>query len=1599
MGVGVASTARGMQSLQRLLNAVEAGSGCSFVLIPPSDSVDLSALSASIPLTIQQVEGDQQISSNTVYVVPPHRVAEIRNGTLEVFPREDAGRGVTSIDHFLNSLAENQGSRSVGVILNGPGSDGLPGLKAIREAGGLTFAESVETTAEDGHKTNSGIADHVLSPEQIAHELTQYLQHLASVSSSRSRQHLEETINASIPEIAEHLLQVTGHNFQHYKTSTLVRRIQRRMQVLKLPDIESYIGFLSDNGDEARTLFRELLIGVTSFFRDPQAFAALAEKVLPKLFQSDASQDRIRIWVPGCATGEEAYTLAMLCREEMDRHRSPREVQIFASDINHDALQHARQGAYSATIQQDLMPERLKRFFEKRGKRYHASKEIRELILFSPHNLISDPPFSRQDLISCRNLLIYLGPHLQKKLVPLFHYALRPSGYLFLGPSESVAAHGELFRGVDSKHRISQRKSTAVNSTATVTHSQQPVAGLRMNRAPADVQETDTMQVMQRIVLDEFAPKSVVVDEDGQVLCASADMQKYLTVAGGRFHNNIIRMARSSLRLGLRTILKQAIETRRRAVHDNLSIRENGTSQRVMITVQPMPALGEATDLFMVVFSDVGLPVERDSSEAAVSSHATSESGFSMLQNSDAMIQQLEQELACVREDLEKSMQDMESANEELKSSNEELLSMNEELQSANEELQSAKEETQAGSNALAEANADLENLLRSTQIATIFLDEQQRIRNFTPAATEIYGLIRADIGRPLSHLMPLIRDMPPLPAVSDISDENPAEDTVVADNGKSFIRRVLPYRTPEGRHKGIVVTFTDVTELQASQQAIAAREQRLAALISSTAEGIYGIDHHGRCTFANAACVRLLGYDSAEQLLGQNVHQLFHHSRSDGSHYPLEDCLIDKACREGLELHVDDEVFWRADGTSFDVEYWSYPLVQDGHSRGCVVTFLDATERRRWQRDLTHRESHLRRVIDNTLGFVGILDVDGTLREANQTALTAAGVTRDDVIGKKFWDCVWWNYTPNSRDWIRSAVQRAATGEIVREDVVVRMVNNSRMIIDFMLTPAPDENGQIEYLIPSGIDITDRKRAEHTLRDSERRLGMALRAGGMAAWEWTPKKSFWTRELYELLQIPLEETPSPEVFFKRVHPEDVAEVKSVWQTAVDRREPYECEFRVSLPDGSWRWVVGVGEVEHDPSDGSLRMYGLNWDSTKDHQAAEALRESERVAQAANISKSQFLANMSHEIRTPMTAVLGYTDLLMAQEQDAQKVQHLQTIKRNGNFLLDIINDILDLSKIEASRMELNAEQFVLHDLIADVQSMMAIRAREKDLSFTVDYEGKIPRLIRSDSKRLKQILVNLTGNAVKFTHSGCVRLKVQYTPGDSPTVQFDIVDTGIGMSDEQQSRLFQPFSQGDSSVARIFGGTGLGLVISQRLAEMLGGSIHCRSEVGDGSTFSFRIPVGNVSDTEMVQPEQFSEVAADAVDGTAVKLGSHVLLVDDRRDVRFLTRHLLSRNGAHVSEAEDGEEAILAVQKILDKNAALDLVLLDMQMPRLDGYQTATRLRQMGFTGPIIALTADAMHGDMKRCLESGCDAYLSKPIDAEALIGLVKKFTGSSR
>jgi two-component system CheB/CheR fusion protein len=837
--VGIGASAGGLEALQAFFERMPVDTGMVFVVIqhldPQHDTMMPELLARHTSMPVRLVARDTPLASNEIFVLPPNAALTIDDCTLRVSRAERIRGRRMPIDAFFRSLAEDQGDDAVGVIFSGTGTDGALGLKAIKEHGGLTLVQVPSSARYDSMPRAaivSGAADHVLPVEEMPARLIEHLRSLATLRGGDGVEGLRGEVERHLGRISTLLRNKTGHDFSRYKRSTLVRRIRRRVTEQQSGSVEEYLEALQREPREIDQLFRDLLIGVTDFFRDPEAFASLARKVVPKLFENKGPDSQVRVWVPGCSTGEEAYSLAILLREHALRLPEPPHILVFATDIDAQALEAARQALYPERIAEQVSAERLDRFFVRHGNLFQISKEIREMCLFSSHNVITDPPFSRLDLVSCRNLLIYLESDLQKKLIPLFHYALRSGGFLFLGPSESVAGWPDLFRILDKRHRIYQCKDVVLRPPVSFPLSDRfrfSAPRPASEGPPPAFGEQGVARAFERVLLESYSPACVLVNERGDVLYFSPRTGKYLEPPGGAPTLRILDLARQGLRLDLRTALHKAMTSRATVTHEDVGFESDGALYRIDLTVRPMFELGEDAGLFMIVFQEQErLRTGTDPAEVReVPAEAT------------GVIHRLETELRITKDHLQATLEELESSNEELISSNEELLSINEELQSANEELQTSKEELQSVNEELEtintelkkkideldRVNSDLINLFQSTRIATLFVGRDLRIKKFTPAATEVFRLIEGDVGRSIADIAPrfaaggLLSDIQTVLRTLAVRERQVRLDERLNEEDAWYILRILPYRTLDNLIDGVVLTFVDITELRLAQE------------------------------------------------------------------------------------------------------------------------------------------------------------------------------------------------------------------------------------------------------------------------------------------------------------------------------------------------------------------------------------------------------------------------------------------------------------------------------------------------------------------------------------------------------------------------------------------------------------------------------------------------------------------------------------------------------------------------------------------------------------------------------------------------------------
>ena len=871
--VGIGASAGGLEALETFLSHMPPDSNIAFVVIqhlsPKHKSIMGSLLAKYTQMKVLEMTDGMKIEPNRVYLNPADKNVVILNGTLQLMTPVRTGAVNLPIDCFFRSMAEDLGEKAVCIILSGTATDGTLGLKAVKGEGGIAMVQDPDSAKYDGMPRSAiatGVVDFIVPVEKIPGELIKYLR-APYIRVPRKARVTDDRFANYVQKVFALIRSATGHDLSHYKQTTIRRRIERRMAVHQIERISDYVKYLQSTPAEVDILFKDMLIGVTNFFRDPEAFEILEKQVLPALLKNRAPDSTIRIWSVGCSTGEEAYSIAMLFSEALARLKQHFNMQIFGSDIDAQAIEHARAGIYPDSIAADASQARLNQFFVKEDNTYRVKKQIRDMIVFAVQNVIKDPPFSKIDLVSCRNLLIYMDAALQKKVLPLCHYTLNPQGILFLGSSESIGEFTDHFKPIDSKWKIFKRKDSFIEKA--IDYPAMPFYRRIKGDDDADKRqpsEADIHNVAEREILDHFAPPGVLVNDKYEIVHFMGQTGRYLETPVGKASFNILKMAREGLRLKLSTALHNVVRQKKTTTCAALRFKYNHEVRVVDLTVKPLTKTGLDQDFMLVMFDDKTPAVKPDRKK-----------GKPVKDDIDPVLGSLERELESTKEHLQTTIEEMETANEELKSTNEELQSVNEELQSTNEELKTSKEELQSTNeelitvntelqnkvDALSQANNDINNLLASTEIGTIFLDTNLNIKRFTPAMTKIFNLIQSDLGRPISDITPQIRYDAIQKDAQEVLKTLAHKEVTARDNsGNWYALRISPYRTTENLIDGIVITFVDITDIRGAEKVL-----RLATVLKDSNDAITVQDFNGHISSWNKGAEHMFGWTEEEAL------------------------------------------------------------------------------------------------------------------------------------------------------------------------------------------------------------------------------------------------------------------------------------------------------------------------------------------------------------------------------------------------------------------------------------------------------------------------------------------------------------------------------------------------------------------------------------------------------------------------------------------------------------------------------------------------------------------------------------------------------------
>ncbi|RLK48776.1 two-component system CheB/CheR fusion protein [Alkalispirillum mobile] len=1458
--VGIGASAGGLDALRALVKALPADTGLTFVvaqhLSPRHESMLTQLLARETALAVRELSDGRQPVADTVYVAPASYDVQLEDGRFRLVEPGRRPGPSPSVDVLLQSLADAYGDRAVAVVLSGTGSDGSSGVRAVKAAGGITFAQDADSAAYDGmplSALSTGCVDRVLPPTQIAAELVRML-----AQENTGHPVADEQSDAEIWRQIQHVVyQASGVDPSAYKERTVRRRLARRMAARGVDETQEYLSLLRNDGKEVDAFYRDLLISVTSFFRDGPAFEALGSQ-LRQYLEKAPEGGTFRAWAPGCATGEEAYSIAMLVDEVLEKlDRKDITAQVFATDLDSLALTKARAGLYEPAVINELSEQRQRRYFTRSGDNYRVTKRLREMLVFARQDLLHDPPFLRMDLISCRNLLIYLTPQVQQRLFSVFAYALRPSGLLFLGKSENLDRDENLFHPLDYRWKIYRRRGgprrarvpaggTGGLGREGVYDEQNRQRVARRNNPPESAELR-----MLRVAAEAYAPPALLLDESLGIHHIFGDLGDYLRIPSGRPDFSVRNIIHNDLRVDITALVARA----KRGEHavSSRRIRIGEGRSPVRMTARPVP--GEGDDpLYLVTF-------DPEAGHRPTATEASDGEPVTGGEEEEQRVAELEDELAATREHLQTVIEELETTNEELQSSNEELQSSNEELQSSNEELETTNEELQSTneelttvndelngkSQELAEAYADLESVKDSLADPLLAVDDKLRIKFYNPATDQVFAIRPEHVGQPISSVEPrlLIPDfearLRDVLRTGELVEAQLSTQLTVTEEGGSnheerrhFLMRIHPCRTEDGDYNGAVLTFFENTAIRRAEGRVRELSRRQQAILDRTPLFITLRDPAGRYLFANRTFLRLLGRE-ADEVVGRTAEEVL-----PGEAVSLLDQHDWQTLRSGQAQEREESLALEAGEPARQFLVERFPLHREDGAMYAVCTMgLDVTERLRdaqWLR--------LQSLALDAIGS-GVAIADATRQDlplvyVNRAFEELSGYPEEEIIGR---NC---RFLQGS-DADPEAVNRISAGLSAQERVSVLLRNcrrdGERFWNRLFLEPVHDEAGALTHYVGVQQDVTEQVEREQALRDSEERLLGAQVLARVAWFEIFPVTGVmdWGDTLWDLLGArPDAFKPSLPAFLRFVHPKDRPTVEAVLTAERGAGDELDLEYRVIRPDQQVAWLQTRGRLVGQGRE--KRLLGLTQETTQRRQAEDALDLARRQAEAANRAKTEFLSNMSHELRTPLNAILGFGQLLQDDQvlpPESAGRTYVDHILNSGWHLLELISEILDLSRIEAGRIGIETGAVSPRDLVNECLPVVANRADAEGIELAADVDAA--PAIMADFTRAKQVLINLLSNAIKYNRpDGWVRVEARQLADDR--VALDVKDSGPGLSEKAQESLFHPFDrlgQEHSSIE----GTGIGLVVSLRLARLMGGDILVESTPGQGSTFTLVLP------------------------------------------------------------------------------------------------------------------------------------------------------------
>ncbi len=1484
--VGIGASAGGLYAIQQLFDHLPSNTGFTFVIVqhlsPDYKSLMPELLAKHTSMKIYTAEDNQTIEPNCIYLNPKSNNLLIKGQKLFLADKSIKPNLNLPIDIFFHTLGNEFKDRAVGIVLSGTGSDGSRGIKTIKEAGGTLYVQDPDTAQFDGMPNSSiytNLVDYILPPAEIAKTLIKTESNRILLSSNENE--VLKSNEVVFYKILDEIHRTFGIDFKQYKKNTLLRRLEKRMNINNHEKLYDYYVYAKNHKKELEHLKQDFLIGVTSFFRDIEAFDIMKNEVIPDICNKKANNETpIRIWVAGCSTGEEVFTLAILFDDYIKMKRLNVDFKIFATDIDEIALEKASIGQFSRNDVSEILKEYIDNYFVKApNNKLAVIKRIREKIVFSQHNLLKDPPFIRMDLISCRNMLIYFENKAQKKVLMNFQFSLNLNGFMLLGSSESLGSQSKFFKTINAKWKIYQNIIETKRLPMQDVDNNYPIFLKNKNLQTSVINKIDFRlkdtpeSIFYKYIGQEFSPAMIFIDNQFNILFVNGDITSRLSIKGGIFENNLLKMVNIDMVPIIRSGIKKAEKEHRDIIIKNVKNKIGDKEYCFDLGFRKLNSGGNVfnetnnfNEVFIVYFSEDKV-IDEDKS-LVLEQSTNNEISKQHIEIMETELKETKTELQNVVEELETSNEELQSSNEELMASNEELQSTNEELQSVNEELYTVNAELQEKNKELSLLNNDINNLLNSTDIGTLFLDIDLRIRKFTPALKKHFNLQPEDIGRTISSFASSFNEKDRKSIITDckttLEHLISIEAEVWDESGKCYLRKTLPFITDDKKIEGVIVAFVDISKNKESEKQLIQSEKRYRHLFNHQINSIAVY----KVIYDNSGNAIDLCYIDAND----NYAQLIHRPKGDfiGKHISAIKPNIIKKHKELFDLYVRvaetghserREYFFNDEEIYHDIQAFSY-------EKGIGVTITE---------DITKRK-----VIENKL-------------------------KQNDIRLKK------------EKNFVDSILETSPNGLYIYNIAKEKYIFSNKQCYDIL---------------------------GYTLDDLEQ---------------------FSKSEIKHLF-----------------HVEDIDAVRECISKVLSGLTNQKIEYRFKHKNGNWIWCYSIiNHFETDEQGNVISIIGSIIDLSEKKAFETQLKTAKQKAEVANVYKNHFLSNMSHEIRTPINGIVGFAELLKSYDlSQEEKEEYVGIIKNSSNQLLLLINDIIDISKIETGELTIDKKPCLVAPTIQNLKISFEDIKRQKERHH-LELVAKIPDeysdlIIETDIARLQQVLSNFIGNAIKFSEKG--KIEFGYEVNEN-TIRFFVSDEGIGIAKEDLGVICERFEQVGNRAPGTNEGTGLGLAISKGIIHLLGGEMHIESEVNKGSIFSFELPLKELNvenlNPDIPIPENKDEILK------SLKL---LIAEDESVNIQYF-KALMATCPCTVIYAKNGKEAV----QLYNGNPDIDIVLMDIKMPIMGGYEAAMQILQKYPDAKIIAQTAYAMDTEIEEFLQSGFIDHIAKPIDRIDLLNKI--------